>query len=291
MKEIVIISGKGGTGKTSVASALAHTKSTELVMADCDVDAADLHLILKPENYHSEDYFSGVKALIDPSLCTNCGLCAQICRFDAIALEDGRYIERPLDCEGCGYCHYVCPVQAISLPIQNVGQVFLANTRLNIPLAHARLKIGADNSGKLVARVKREAKALAQSQNKEFILVDGSPGIGCPVISSLSGADYVILVTEPTRSGLEDLNRVWSLAKRFDLKTGCIINKADLNPAIRDETQAFLSKNQIGLLAQLPYHQDFTNAIVQGKNLVEYHPKLWTQVFEQIWVNLLKELI
>lgn len=291
MKEIVIISGKGGTGKTSVASALAIIQAQKVVMADCDVDAADLHLIFQPENYSDEDYFSGVKAEIDPELCTNCGLCAQICRFDAIRVEDGIHKVLPLDCEGCSYCKYICPTQAIQTPMQNVGKVYLANTRFGIPLAHARLKIGADNSGKLVAKVKRDAKSLAKQHDKKFVLVDGSPGIGCPVISSLSGADYVVLVTEPTRSGLEDLKRVWELARRFDLRAGCIINKADLNPQVRDEIKAFLAENNLTLMAELPYHQDFTTAIINGKTLVEINPSQWTQVFENIWDTIYKELL
>ncbi|MFA5510618.1 MAG: ATP-binding protein [Candidatus Cloacimonadaceae bacterium] len=290
MKEIVIISGKGGTGKTSVASAMAYLKKDELVLADCDVDAADLHLIMQPQNHSEDDYYSGIKAVIDTGACTNCGICAQICRFDAIEVKDGSHHVVTLDCEGCGYCFLRCPVNAISIPTQNVGKVYLADTRLGIPMAHARLKIGADNSGKLVARVKRDARKLASEKEKALILVDGSPGIGCPVISSLSGADYVVLVTEPTRSGLSDLTRVWDLARRFDLKTGCIINKADLNPEVRDEIMEFLADKGIKLLAQLPYHDDFTQAIINGKALMELNPEPWNLVFDQIWTNLLKEL-
>lgn len=290
MKEIVIISGKGGTGKTSVAAALACVSPQPIVVADCDVDASDMHLILKPDNQHSEDYYSGVKAMIDPALCTNCGVCAQICRFEAITVKNGSHLVNQLDCEGCGYCQLVCPVSAITTPTQKVGRVHKAITRIGVPLVHAKLDIGADNSGKLVAKVKRDARALAEQHQCHYILVDGSPGIGCPVISSLSGADLVILVTEPSRSGLEDMKRVWELARRFDLKAACVINKADLNPGLAAEIHTFLKSHRISLLAELPYHQDFTAAITQAVSLVEYDPPEWKHVFQSIWDRILKEL-
>lgn len=291
MKEIVIISGKGGTGKTSVAAALASASPKPLVVADCDVDAADLHLILKPENFHEEDFYSGIKAVIDPILCVNCGLCAQVCRFDAIEIRENAHLVRPLDCEGCAYCQLICPAGAISTPRQKVGTVFRATTRIGTPMAHAKLRIGADNSGKLVAKVKRDARTLADQHQCQYLLVDGSPGIGCPVISSLSGADLAILVTEPSRSGLEDLKRVWELARRFDLKTACVINKADLNYGVRSDIRALLKSHGIPILAELPYHQSFTAAINQGVSLVEHDPSRWRPVFESIWKTILKELI
>lgn len=290
MKEIVIISGKGGTGKTSVAAALACVSTQSIVVADCDVDAADLHLIFQPENKYSEDFYSGIKAVIDPQRCTNCGLCAQICRFDAITFKEGTHYVNTLDCEGCGYCKLICPALAINAPAQFVGTVHKANTRIGAPMAHARLVIGADNSGKLVAKVKREARALAEQHQREYILVDGSPGIGCPVISSLSGANLVIFVTEPSRSGLEDLKRVWELARRFDLKAACVINKADLNPRITVEINMFLQTQDISILAELPFNQGFTAAINQGVSLVEHQPQRWADVFQSIWKKT-KELL
>ena len=289
MKEIVIISGKGGTGKTSVAAALAFVAG-KVVMADCDVDAADLHLILKPEILSQEDFYSGVKAHIDADKCISCGLCEQVCRFKALDHREEFYKVNELDCEGCGYCYHVCPVQAISLPQQKVGQCFISQTRIDCKLIHAKLGIGADNSGKLVALVKKEAKKTAEQEKQEFILVDGSPGIGCPVISSLSGADFALLVTEPTLSGLSDLQRVWQLAKKFNIPCGCIINKDDINPGIALQTENYLQKENITHIDSLPYDDDFHQAITLGQSLVEYNPDKWSPRFNKIWQQIIKEI-
>ncbi len=289
MKEIVIISGKGGTGKTSVAAALAFV-AQNIVMADCDVDAADLHLILKPSVLSQEDFYSGVKAHIDTSICISCGQCEQVCRFSAIDHAEGFYKVNELDCEGCGYCYHICPVQAISLPQQKVGQCFISQTRIDCKLVHAKLGIGADNSGKLVALVKKEARKTAEQEKRDFILVDGSPGIGCPVISSLSGADFALLVTEPTLSGLSDLQRVWQLAKKFSLPCGCIINKADINPAIASKTESFLHSENITHIDNLPYDEDFHQAITLGQSLVEYNHDKWNSRFTKIWQQITKEI-
>jgi MinD superfamily P-loop ATPase len=290
MKEIVIISGKGGTGKTSVAAALAFVAG-KVIMADCDVDAADLHLILKPDILEREDFYSGVKAEIKIDKCTSCGLCEQVCRFNAISHKQDFYKVDPLDCEGCGYCYHVCPVNAIILPEQKVGECYVSQTRIDCKLVHAKLGIGADNSGKLVARVKKKAKQRAELDNLDFILVDGSPGIGCPVISSLSGADFALLVTEPTLSGLSDLKRVWQLAKKFNIPGGCIINKADLNPVLTNQTEEFLKAEGLLHIDNLPYDEDFHQAITLGKSLVEYNPAKWHPTFNKIWNIIMKEII
>ncbi|MCK4716880.1 MAG: ATP-binding protein, partial [Candidatus Marinimicrobia bacterium] len=208
MKEIVVISGKGGTGKTSITASFAYLGGKEIVVADCDVDAADLHLLMLPDFAKSEEFYSGVIAKIDQDVCTNCGKCAEVCRFDAIPVIDGQYVVQPLDCEGCGYCARVCPVDAITMESQNVGDWYISTTKVGSSMVHARLGIGAENSGKLVAKVKNEAKIIAKEQDEKYVLVDGSPGIGCPVVSSLSGANFVVLVTEPTVSGIHDLKRV-----------------------------------------------------------------------------------
>jgi len=289
MKEIVVISGKGGTGKTSVTASLAFVVPN-LVMADCDVDAADLHLILKPDILKSEDFYSGVKAVIDPDKCVSCGICEEVCRFDAISHTDGTYRVNALDCEGCGYCHFACPSQAISLPLQKVGQCYLSDTRAGCRLVHARLGIGADNSGKLVAKVKKDAQEEAARANADFILVDGSPGIGCPVISSLSGADFVLLVTEPTLSGISDLKRVWELTSQFQIPAGCIINKEDLNPQIAAQIREFLADNNIPVIDGITYDEDFSRAITLGQSLVEYDTPKWKPRFVSIWDTITKEL-
>lgn len=290
MKEIVVISGKGGTGKTSVCAALAYVKPDELVLADCDVDASDMHLIFQPKVHKDEPFFSGVKAVIDPALCTNCGKCASICRFDAIRQDEAAHFVDLLDCEGCGYCALICPVNAITMPKQKVGRVFGSDTRTGTPMAHARLDIGADNSGKLVAKVKSDSKALATKHSRDYILVDGSPGIGCPVIASLAGADLALVVTEPSISGFEDLKRVCELASKFDLKMACVINKADLNPKIASEIRNTMKHRNIPILMELPYSNDFSEAISLGKTLVEYNAPQWQAQFERLWEKIIKEL-
>ena len=289
MREIVIISGKGGTGKSSVCSALGNLISTDVVVADCDVDAADLHLIFNPTVVESEDFFSGAKAEIDASRCVGCGLCAAKCRFEAINRipASHAYTVDLLDCEGCGYCSQICPVGAISMPIQMVGQCYTSDSKYGCTLVHARLGIGADNSGKLVAKVKKTAKIKAEAQHKDFVLVDGSPGIGCPVISSLSGADLALLVTEPSKSGLQDLKRVWELVQRFQIPAACIVNKHDINPEVTGEIHAFLAEHDIRHLIDLPYDEDFPKAISMGKSLIEYDDSKWRPVFEEIWNRVL----
>ena len=274
MKEIVVISGKGGTGKTSLTASFSVLGGKKLVVADCDVDAADMHLLLEPDFEKSEDFFSGELAEIDPEKCISCGKCKEICRFRAIDVVDGFYKVDPLSCDGCGYCARICPVGAITNVQQNVGKWYISNIKTNAPMVHARLGIGADNSGKLVAKVKNEAKGLAGELNRDLVLVDGSPGIGCPVVSSLSGADYVVLVTEPTVSGVHDLRRVYELVNKFGIKAGCIVNKADLNPDVLADLKSFLSEEDITLLAEIPYNERFTEAITNGKTIVEWDDDL-----------------
>ncbi len=280
MKEIVIISGKGGTGKTSFTASFAVLAQEEIVAVDCDVDAADMHLLLAPDFGKSEDFYNGELAVIDQIECTACGDCAQVCRFDAISVIDGKYIVDEIGCEGCGYCARICPVEAITNIEQKVGQWFKSTIRTGSTMIHARLKIGADNSGKLVTKVKNEAKAAAEQEGKELILVDGSPGIGCPVVSSLSGASLVVLVTEPTVSGLHDLQRVHQLVKTFGIPSGCIINKSDLNPGVLKNLKSFLQDEGIVNLAEIAYNEEFTAAITSGQTIVEWDQELARSVGE-----------
>ena len=270
MKEIVIISGKGGTGKTSITASFAYLGGESVTVADCDVDAADMHLLMLPKIQKTEDFYSGLAAKIDPEKCTNCGLCANICRFEAIPVIDNQHIVNELDCEGCGYCEKVCPTQAISMYDLNVGDWYISNTKCDNILVHAKLGIGADNSGKLVAKVKNEAKIVAKEQNSEFVIVDGSPGVGCPVVSSLSGADFVVLVTEPSLSGLHDLKRVYELVKKFKIKAGCIINKSSINLEVAEQIKDFLKEESIEYIKSLPYDINFTKAMTEGKTIVEF---------------------
>ena len=274
MKEIVVISGKGGTGKTSITASFAYLAGKDLIAADCDVDAADLHLLLAPDFRETEDFFSGELAFIDQKKCVKCGKCQEVCRFNAVSFTSKQYVVDPLGCEGCGYCTRICPENAITNLKQNVGRLFVSDIRTGTKMVHARLNIGADNSGKLVAEVKNRAKNIAEKGNKFAILVDGSPGVGCPVVSSLSGADFTILVTESTISGLHDLKRVYELVKKFGIKTGCIINKADLNEIVSNNIKSFLKEENIVLLSEIPYSEKFTEAINNGKTITEYDKNL-----------------
>ncbi len=289
MKEIVIISGKGGTGKTSLTASFTVLGGQNIVAADCDVDAADMHLLLNPDQGRSEDFFSGELAFIDQDICTQCGKCAEVCRYNAIPVIKGQHYVEPLSCEGCGYCARVCPVNAITNINNHVGQWFESRIKTGSKMVHARMKVGAENSGKLVAKVKNEAKRIAEEEHKEVVLVDGSPGVGCPVVSSLSGASYVVFVTEPTVSGLHDLERVHELVNKFKIPSGCIINKADLNENKKSEIIAFLKKNHIDHISDLPYDENFTKAMTQGKTIVELENNNIDHILKNSWKKILNK--
>ncbi len=286
MKEIVIISGKGGTGKTSITASFAMLGGKDIVVADCDVDAADMHLLMQPDWERSEDFYSGVLAEVDQEKCVKCGNCADVCRFSAIPIIDKKYVVNKLNCEGCGYCFHVCPTDAITMKEQNVGKWYISNTKADNVLVHARLGIGAENSGKLVAKVKNEAKRIAKETGKQFIVADGSPGIGCPVVSSLSGADFVVLVTEPTVSGLHDLKRVYQLVKKFNISAGCIINKADLNTKVARQIEEFLREENIIHISDLPYDETFTKAMTNGQTIVEYDDANLKNILVNSWEKI-----
>jgi MinD superfamily P-loop ATPase len=290
MKEIVVISGKGGTGKTSITASFAVFGGSDVIVADCDVDAADMHLLMQPDFDFSEDFYSGQLAYIDPDNCIHCDKCAQVCRFEAITVKNGRYVVDPLSCEGCGYCARVCPTETIINKERLAGQWYFSNIKTESIMVHARLDIGADNSGKLVAKVKNEAREIAEEERKSFVLVDGSPGVGCPVASSLTGANFVVLVTEPSVSGLHDLKRVYELVKKFRIKAGCIINKADINPGKSAEILQFLQDEDIELLAELPYNEDFTKAMTQGLTIAEYDNRDLKNILLHGWRKI-KELL
>lgn len=288
MKEIVVISGKGGTGKTSVTASLAVLGGKNVIVADCDVDAADMHLLMKPDFEISEEFFSGELAVIQQEDCIQCGECKNVCRFEAIDVTNGKYTVNPLSCEGCGYCARICPTHTIINVDLNVGHWYISNIRTGSKMVHAKLAIGADNSGKLVAQVKNKAKELAEQSGKEYIIVDGSPGVGCPVVSSLSGASYVVLVTEPTVSGLHDLKRVYELVKKFNLKAGCIINKFDLNNDVTRKINLFLEEEKIDKLTELPYDKVFTEAMTEELTVVEYRENKIKTELENTWNKIMK---
>lgn len=289
MNEIVVISGKGGTGKTSMTASFAVLEGENAIIADCDVDAADMHLLVKPDFSGAEDFYSGEVAIVNPDKCINCGKCIEICRFDAISDHTGRAHIDPFECEGCGYCARICPEDAIQNVPQHVGQFFISNIKTGSIMAHAKLGIGADNSGKLVAKVKNEAKRIAEKYDKNLIIVDGAPGIGCPVVSSLSGANYVILVTEASVSGLHDLKRVYELIKTFKIPAGCIINKVDINQAVAEEILDYLAEEKIFHLGSIPYDETFSEAMVNGKTIIEYEDAVVNNIIKKCW-ELAKQL-
>lgn len=288
MKEIVVISGKGGAGKTSFSAAFAILAGRDAVLADCDVDASDLHLLLRPDFAESKDFYSGEKAEIDPDMCNMCGACADVCRFDAIWEGETTFAVSRVDCEGCAYCQKVCPEYAITMKTQKAGEYYISKAKTGASMVHARLEAGAENSGKLVAQVKNKAKEIAKNENKNIIIVDGSPGIGCPTISSLSGANYVVLVAEPTVSGVHDLKRAVELAQRFKIDCGCLINKSDINPEKTAEILNFLANSNVRYLGDTLYDETFTKAMVEGKTVVEYDDGKLKESIVNIW-NVIKQ--
>ena len=291
MKEIVIISGKGGTGKTSITASFGMMGATDVVLADCDVDAADMHLLMQPDFEVAEDFYSGQVAFIDQTNCTNCGLCQDVCRFDAISVHNEQYIISPLDCEGCGYCTLVCPTRTIESILALAGVWYISTIRTGSVMVHAKLGIGADNSGKLVAWVKNEARRIAGEKGKELIIVDGSPGIGCPVISSLTGANYVLLVTEPSVTALHDLKRVIELTRNFSIPMGAVINKYDINPPVSDRIEKFLGEEKIPLLARIKWNEEFVHSIVAGRTIAETEHTSLSEEIRECWGKVMKEVV
>ena len=285
MREILILSGKGGTGKTTVVGSLA-ALVPNTVLADCDVDAADLHLLLNPKIKKETEFWSGVTAEVDPSLCTACGICEELCQFDAITTLESAEID-PLSCEGCGVCAEFCPEKAINLKDNLCGSWFISDTDYG-PMVHAQLGIGEENSGKLVSLVKKETRAIAEEMKADWILVDGSPGIGCPVIASLAGADLILVVTEPTTSGLHDLNRVVDLAEYFKIPTCVCINKSDLNQGVAEKIQESCLKRQIFMLGLIPFDPDAVSSVVAGRPLVENSDGPGAMAIREIWKKLEK---
>lgn len=284
MKELVVISGKGGTGKTSVVASFA-ALAQSAVMADCDVDAADLHLILKPDIFSSNDFSGGSTAQILSEGCTGCGTCLELCRFDAINVNKGVYRVDPIACEGCGICSHFCPEKAIEFGPAINGQWFLSETRHG-PMAHAKLGIAQENSGKLVTLVRAQAKKLAQERGHELIIIDGSPGIGCPVIASLTGADLVLAVTEPTMSGRHDLQRVIDLAKHFGVTLIVCINKWDLNEDMTRLIEQDANQQGVTVAGRIRYDRAVTEAQIGGLALVEYVSTGAAQDMKLLWGNI-----
>lgn len=267
MKELVIISGKGGTGKTSVTASFA-VLADRPVVCDCDVDAADLHLVLEPTIRERHEFESGHEAVIRQNDCTGCGICQDLCRFGAISNNVDMYSIDSVSCEGCGVCVWFCPEGAIDFPQRRCGEWFVSDTRCG-PMIHARLGVAAENSGKLVSTVRREAKHLTEKENHDIILVDGPPGIGCPVIASLTGATQVLIVTEPTVSGEHDLERVLSLARHFQIPTFVCVNKWDINEEMTRQIEEKARSTGVSVAGRIRYDSSVTRAQIQKKAVVE----------------------
>jgi MinD superfamily P-loop ATPase len=286
IRELVILSGKGGTGKTSLVGALA-ALIPEKILVDCDVDAPDLHLLLAPQIQSREEFLGGRKARILSRLCTACGECREVCRFEAISEE---YRVDATACEGCRVCVHFCPFGAIEFPPVVCGEWFHSATRFG-PLIHAQLAPGQENSGLLVALIRGQARDLAEEKGVSLILVDGPPGIGCPVISSLTGASAVLLVTEPTLSGLHDLDRVVSLSRHFKIPPLVLINKVDLNPEMAERIEGYCRDNGLGLAGTLPYDPAVTEAMVQGKTILEWSRNGLGEKIRTIWERVQRQLL
>ncbi len=285
MKQLTVISGKGGTGKTSITAAFASLVDNA-VLADCDVDAADLHLILKPEIKKTMG-FHGLKiASIDKEQCTDCKKCHENCRFDAIDEEINLIKE---SCEGCGVCEYVCPVNAIQMIDRDSGFSYISETRFG-PMAHAILKTAEEASGKLVTVVRENAKALAEEKKKNLIIIDGPPGIGCPVIASLTGVDLVLIVTEPTLSAIHDLKRILGVAQHFGIPAVVCINKSTINLDHTKEIEQYCKKNSFQVVGKLPYETVMTEAMIQEKTVIEYSDGELSRNIIYMWNKIQKVL-
>ena len=287
MVEIVVLSGKGGTGKTSLTAAFAHLASNH-VICDLDVDAPDLHLILRPENIRTEAFFAGHKAMIIEEKCDNCGICAQMCRYGAVSEAVRHPVIDHLKCEGCKVCVVFCPVNAIDFREKQCGNWFQSESRFG-PMIHAQLFAGEENSGRLVALLREKAKEMARQKELNLILSDGPPGIGCPVISSLSGASLAVLVTEPTPSGRYDLERVAGLCAHFGIPGGVIINKSDLNKMQAGSIETFCAKQGLTLLGRLPHDPVITHAMINAQAITEYQQGQFSDMVADIW-NRISEL-
>ncbi len=295
MKELVVISGKGGTGKTSIVASFA-ALAGNAVLADCDVDAADLHLVLEPEIRRREPFSGGKRARIEPGRCNACGKCRELCRFGAVLPDRPRdpsggrvYRIDPIACEGCGVCAWFCPEQAIVLKEAINGEWFVSDTRHG-PMVHAKLGIAEENSGKLVSTVRQEARRIAQTLKRDLILIDGSPGIGCPVIASITGTSLILVVTEPTVSGLHDLDRVTALAKHFAVPAMVCVNKWDLNPELALMTETHALRRGLRVAGRIRYDRGVTQAQVARKSVVEYQRNGCSEDIRSAWEAVRREL-
>lgn len=293
MRQLVVISGKGGTGKTSLVASFA-ALAESAVLADCDVDAADLHLVVQPSLVTREDFLGGKCATIDCERCTDCGICEDLCRFDAIGpsslsldSEPGNLTVDPIACEGCGVCEWFCAEGAIDLVPTTDGEWYLSETRFG-PMVHARLGPAGENSGKLVSLLRSEAQKVASSRNMELVIVDGAPGIGCPVIASITGADLVLIVTEPTLSGLHDLERVIQLTNHFSIPTMMVVNRFDVNEEIATRAEKHAQRLGAGLAGRVRFDPAVTQAQIRAMPVVEHSNNGAAVDITAVWKNVVR---
>jgi MinD superfamily P-loop ATPase len=316
MKQLVILSGKGGTGKTSLTAAFAHLASQgryagQVILADADVDAANLELVLQPRLLEEQDFRGGQVAVIDQDTCAACGDCVAVCRFDAILphprpltipeggsqretgatdASEGYYVD-PIACDGCAACVYQCPTESIAMHEQVVGKFYMSEGRYG-PLYHANLFPGQENSGKLVTLVKQRARLQALDENRELVIVDGPPGIGCPVISATSGADLALIVAEPTVAGVHDMHRALQTVQHFGVRALVCVNKADLYPSSTDEIESFCRDNGIQAVGRIPFDLTVTSAMVQGEAVTAFRPDAPASVaISVVWERVLASLL
>jgi len=285
MKELVVISGKGGTGKTSIVAAFAALAESK-VLADCDVDAADLHLVLDPKIRHREAFTGGSVARIKIDDCNQCDLCRTLCRFDAI---DRNFKVDEIACEGCGVCHDVCPCGAVEFVRKTAGEWYISDTRQGV-MVYAKLGIAEENSGKLVSIVRTQAKKIAEENRLELVLIDGSPGMGCPVIASMTGVDLVLAVTEPTLSGIHDLERVAALAKHFESRMTVCVNKWDINPDMTERIENWCSREGIAVSGKISYDPIITRAQIAGVSVIEYSSGNAAMEIKKVWRHIAREM-
>ncbi len=277
-RQVAVVSGKGGTGKTIVTASLAALAGNS-VLADCDVDAADLHLLLQPEVEERNQFSGGSVAVRDPEKCTDCGECRRVCRFDAV--KESFDID-PVACEGCGFCVHVCPVDAIEMQECVNGEWFVSRTRYG-PMVHARLGIAEENSGKLVSVVRKRAREIAEQTDARYLIADGPPGIGCPVIAAITGVDLVLGVAEPSLSGIHDLQRVAEVADRFRIRMCCVVNRFDINLENTRVIEKWCGEHGITVVGRIPFDKTVTEAMVAGKPVVEYGPSRAADEIRKVW--------
>lgn len=288
-KEIVIISGKGGTGKTTITGAFA-SLARDLLITDCDVDAADLHILLSPETREGYLFSGGKRAQINPHKCINCGRCYEVCKFEAVKKENDKFFIEPLNCEGCNTCSLVCPADAIELKEAINGELYISKSRFG-DMIHAKLYAAEENSGKLVSLIRQIARDKVADKTIKLSLNDGAPGTGCPVIASIAGANYAVVVSEPTVSGIHDAKRVFELCSFFKIKAGLIINKSDINLNKAEELKEVALKFNVDLLGMIPYDKSTTEAQIQNKTLIEYDTNSpASKATIEVWSTLTKKV-